>query len=328
MPLRRKTEKIQDIPIPVQDEKNLLYFPIDDLPSKFICYPEGLEVRYRRYGWLEIKLLSQRTDSLSLRTQTDMVFRGLKFSDPTFSPYSLTFPDYQFLGLLRKVATLMPPSFDLRYMCQKCNKISSFTVPVTSIQFDEIKAPKGRAVVEMEGLTATFQPLTIGQFIEVCDKKVEFPAWEEEMVWSASCVSHSMDEVFTYLKEQATPDDARLLRELDRLFFHGIMPIKHECTNFIIEVNDTLEHERLEAMDGEQLKKELNAKGVNFSWENSDLDLENYEAKEGIITKTRCGQSTELSLTGGEGLIIPFRINGRSFDDAIVFDGARAPAHK
>jgi hypothetical protein len=54
MPLRRKTEKIQDVPIPVQDEKNLLYFPIDDLPSKFICYPEGLEVRYRRYGWLEI----------------------------------------------------------------------------------------------------------------------------------------------------------------------------------------------------------------------------------------------------------------------------------
>jgi hypothetical protein len=95
----------------------------------------------------------------------------------------------------------------------------------------------------MEGLKATFQPLTIGQFIEVCDKKVEFPAWEEEMVWSAACVSHSMDEVFTYLKEQATPDDARLLRELDTLFYHGILPIKHECTNYIIEVQDKQEHE-------------------------------------------------------------------------------------
>jgi hypothetical protein len=172
----------------------------------------------------------------------------------------------------------------------------------------------------MEGMKATFQPLTIGQFIEVCDKKVEFPAWEEEMVWSAACVSHSMDEVFTYLKEQATPDDARLLRELDSLFYHGILPIKHECTNFIIEVQDAAEHERLGAMDGDQLKKELNAKGVNFSWENSDIDLENYEAKEGIITKTRCGQVTELSLSGGEGLVIPFRLNGKSFDDAVRFD--------
>jgi hypothetical protein len=212
------------------------------LPSKFICYPEGLEISYRRYGWLEIKLLSQRNNTISLRTQADMVFRGLKFSDPTFSPYSLTFPDFQYLGLLRKVATLNPPSFDLRYKCQKCDKISSFSVPVTGIQFDDIKAPKGRAVVEMEGLKATFQPLTIGQFIEVCDKKVEFPEWEEEMVWAASCVSHSMDELFTYLKEQATPDDARLLRELDALFYHGILPIKHECNNYI-EVQDTQEHE-------------------------------------------------------------------------------------
>jgi hypothetical protein len=65
MALRRRVEKVQDVPIPEQDESRLLYFPIDDLPSKFICYPEGLEVSYRRYGWLEMKMLSQRSESIS-----------------------------------------------------------------------------------------------------------------------------------------------------------------------------------------------------------------------------------------------------------------------
>jgi hypothetical protein len=57
------------VPLPAQDEAKLPYFPITEVPSKFMCYPEGLEISYRRYGWLEMKVLSQRRKTISLMTQ-------------------------------------------------------------------------------------------------------------------------------------------------------------------------------------------------------------------------------------------------------------------
>jgi hypothetical protein len=324
MPIRRKKEKIADVPIPVQDESKLMFFPITEVPSKFLCYPKELEISYRRYGWLELKLLSQRRNTISLRTQAEIVLRGLRFSGVEFNPYNLTFTDYEFLGLLRKVATVSPPAFDLKYMCEKCKRVSSFTVPVSGIQFDDIKAPKGRAKVKLDSMEAVFQPLSLGQFLNVCDLQAEYPEWEEELMWAASCVSYPLEEIFMYFKERATPDDAKLLRKLDKLFFHGIMPMKNICKNYIVEVLDQTEHNRLDGMTREELKKEITAKGSGFSLNDPERDLEQYMVEKKIIKKTRCSEETELALDGGQGLIVPFRFSGVDFEDAVQFDDAWA----
>lgn len=323
--LRRTSVKKNDTPFPEQEESGIAYFPLNVFPSKGITYPEGISFSYRRYGWLEMKVLSQRRDNMSLKTQADLVLRGIKCSDPSFNLMDLTVPDYLFFGLTRKVATLSPPAFDVRYECSACKKLSSFSVLVSELKFQDMEAPHGTAEVTLEGFKGEFQPVTIGRLIKSSDFDLEFPEWEEELLWASGCVSHPIEEIFEYLRDSATPDDAQILQKMDAMFYHGLELVHNVCRNTIVEVLNQEEYDRLRSRTTDELVKETREEEFRIRHNHVEIDLETYMERKGIITRKKCGHQTDLSLDGGEGLILPFRARGRDYADAVSYRDSREP---
>ena len=197
----------------------------DKLPSMGKLYPKNAIIKYRPYTFGEVKKISQ--DKLTVGENLKAVISGISTS---FDPMTLTLADTLYLGLLRKISTFGDASqFRAQYQCH-CGKVDEFALRLTELEFDEIRAPEFPITIDFTSGTAlAFSPITVGEFIELCARRLE------------------TDEVASYAVQVRTPgisfekaleilyavtgEDAAALMQADEYMYHGLKPIVRTCSN-------------------------------------------------------------------------------------------------
>ena len=226
---------IPDVDItPVSFGAEYDHLPIVDvasvLPSGGFSYPQNYDIKYRPYVFGEINKISE--DKMPFKDIVKIALSGIYTSFPA---KDLTFYDFTFLALLRKLSSLKDSKVKVTHKCSNCKKLNTYVINVSSdentdLNFWEIKYTDLPITVQLgfgeETLSEyTFMPLTINNYLFLANNGLEK---NMSATLAAQCTSHGFDEMFRKINV-VTGEDETLLREVDDLLTHGLKPIASKC---------------------------------------------------------------------------------------------------
>lgn len=197
-----------------------------DLPSRGIPYPEGSWIIHRPYMFGEVKKISQ--SKLDNKASYGYILSGVTCS---FDKNLLTMPDVLYIGLLRKLSTLGSTEIIARYQCDQCGKPGQFIFKTDSLDFEDLNVPKLPIVVDMSFGEVHFSPMTIKDYLMMADKGKD---QDEVALYAVQAKNMNFDEAYTRIFN-ASPEDAQLLLEVDKLLYHSVKPITKTCANLVDE---------------------------------------------------------------------------------------------
>ncbi len=283
-------------------------FMVTDLPSKFYPYPEHSRVIVDSYTYREIEVLSD--SSLPLDMDYEFVLEGVETQG--FDKYDLTYFDFQYTNLLRKLRSIENPQFMTPYYCERCNTSNKKIFSLINIGFDDLKIeliPNLPVNIDFNSIgRRRFMPLTIGKFIELYRKDLVYlkrkgdyvlnrlgeKVYDTSAQIAGMCIDYDDVETAYYEFSQIRDrDDWQLINEIDKLFDHGISAFVFNCENRI----------------GEDPNKEL---------------TEIKEGKELRYVRVKderqvCNNKISIELLGGEALLLPFHEHEGDIRDRISF---------
>lgn len=213
---------------------NFNHIPIIDvvsaLPSGGLSYPENYWIKYRPYVFGEITKISN--DKMSFIDMAKVALDGIRTSFPIGD---LTFYDFTFIALLRKLSSLRDSKVRVTHACSRCKKLNTYVINVSSsedtdLNFWEIKYSNLPIRVDLkfddkEYKEYSFMPMTISQYFYLCENGLEKDVCS---VIASQCVNENFEEMCIKVSS-ATGEDETLLREIDDILTHGLKPIASEC---------------------------------------------------------------------------------------------------
>ena len=197
----------------------------DDLPSRFVPYPEGSQISYKPYTYGEV--LNVNDSRLSLKQQFAKVLEGI--TTEGFPKGHLTVPDFLFIGLQRKISTLDTTEFTAVFLCRNedCRFTNQIRLTTAMLHFEYMAAPKLPVVLkDFPGLgKCIFEPLRVEEYLELIDQDKDHQAYMLARMCPNQPNFLKVCDLFFY----ATGQNARTLRRVDNLLFHGLNPIPVTC---------------------------------------------------------------------------------------------------
>jgi hypothetical protein len=204
------------------NRKSLPVLEVKVLPSKFLPYPKAAKIAYNPYTFGEIKKFSQ--SKFSPRGKYEFILEGIKTN---FDKMLLTFSDFLYLALLRKISSLGNSKFQVIYLCEECGFRNEALFNINEIDFKDLEVPELPLVVDIAGTEMHFSPLTIGAYFDLIDKNL----FADQMaVYAKQCINLPYDQAFK-LVYSASADDGVVLEEIDKMVYHSIAPKKIKCNN-------------------------------------------------------------------------------------------------
>lgn len=185
----KKVEEIEPPIIPVQERVALRKWELNpkQLPSMGKVYPKNARIFYNEYTYTEIKYFSGQIEYTELDQIFKLILQGI--STENMDKYTITFDDFVFIALQRKIQTF--PNDKITYFpdCPKCQRISpkkysyaSFAtydleLPIKQLPIKEVfniyKSTEDGLNFKEEKLELQFAPLTIGRFFEIYNNKLD-----------------------------------------------------------------------------------------------------------------------------------------------------------
>jgi len=214
-------------PAPETPNQNLpdSQIKVEKLPSKGLSYPEGVEIHYQPYTFGEVKAFSQSKGKMSAAHSMDRVLKGIHVAG--MDKTELTFFDFLYISLLRRLSTMNAIEFKLGVGCPACGSAVTHTFSWEGLVFEDIPAPKLPIIVSLCGKTdVRFKPLTVGQYQELSRRQLD----DDSVAIAAIQSSLPFDEAMQLFAD-AVGDDAALLDEIDRLLYHDLKPAAVACGN-------------------------------------------------------------------------------------------------
>jgi hypothetical protein len=327
MPLVR-TENMVEQPSPKVEEinqktdKNSLYLPTTKLPSDFKPYPKGVRVTYRRYGWMEVKYLSQDPSVIPDIDKYTMALNGIQVIG--MDKEDLTISDFLYLELMRKISTLNPPYFEMSYICPSCKQMSVMTLEPSQISFADFTPPALPVKATLSFGVMEFMPLTIGKHRKLLDIKVP-ELFASLSIMAMCCTSHPYEEAYRLLIEACNIQDIAVIEEVDKILDHGLEPVKNICNNQIATYNEvdgityTDVMEAWQNGDTSKVKGYMDQKSWKLQGELTDWEVESFLTDMGVIVNSRCDFEATVNLERGEGFALPFRFTRGDVLNAISF---------
>lgn len=248
--------QVSEVPTPSQVPQTSAgsqYLPtvnVTELPSDFLPYPEGVEVTYKPYTYGELKRFSQ--SKLSVKQRYEFILDGIGVSG--MPKEKITFQDFLFLALLRKLSSIGIGDILVKYNCQKCGFENSNHVKLDTLDFESLSknVPDLPANLTINGQDLEFSPLTIEDYFKLYSENKDK---DHVAIMAIQCRSHNfkaaMDAIFG-----ANPEDSELLNELDKVFYHGLKTLKFPCANKEAKVEEPNE-------DGEIVEKSVHCDFTN-----------------------------------------------------------------
>lgn len=198
---------------------------VDDLPSRFVPYPEGSKISYKPYTFGEV--LNVNDSHLSLKQQFHQVLEGIETVG--FDREQLTVPDFLFIGLQRKISTLDTTQFTAAFLCRNpdCKAPNQIDLNTAMFNFEYMAAPKLPVTLkDFPGLgKCVFDPLRVMEYLELAESE---RGDHNAYMLARMCRNQDFDTACD-LFFNATGQAARMLRKVDAHLFHGLNPIPVHC---------------------------------------------------------------------------------------------------
>lgn len=209
--------------------------PVIDLntptPSKGVSYPKGFKIAYRPYVFGEVKKVSGSKTSFEELART--ILAGIKTSFPIGD---LTFYDFLYLALLRKLSTIGDSTIIATHICpnKKCQVSNSYEVQVGpknceidfwDVTYNELPIEADLKLGDDVEATYQFYPLTIRQYLEL-----EMANLHKDPVarLAAQCRNVPFDTARTKMY-RTYGEESHVLTQIEELLFHGVKPINVAC---------------------------------------------------------------------------------------------------
>jgi hypothetical protein len=221
-----KTGQIENLEkIPVL-ESAVPVFEIKELPSLFKPYPIKKDITYKRYSYSQVRILSQ--SNVSLKDNWQFILSGI---NTPFPKNKLTIPDFFYIALWRRLQTVGPSNFFVRTHCPYCGSLNKIKCNDSDLAYDELKVPDLPANLPFRNKKHEFTPTTLEDSFFLMDKDL----YDDPIAQLAvQCRNFPFEEIYKYLNsEELSYDDGMMLDELDQLFHHRMLPIKHTCQGII-----------------------------------------------------------------------------------------------
>jgi len=216
--------------------------PCSDLPSGGLPYDSGAEISYLPYTFGDLKTLSQS----KVKTQTlyEYLLQGIITS---FDKMELTFPDFLYVSLLRKISSIGTSQFKFEVTCNRCGKKHTQVSSIDKVEFTDLydKVPELPAVVTMQGKDIALSPTTIGSLLElyklgkIDEDSADVILEASHAVFAQQIISINGKEVpfddrYEFI-QNINWEDYGVIKEVDALFQHGIKPIILTCDGVIAQ---------------------------------------------------------------------------------------------
>lgn len=272
--------------VSVKKEAYLPTILVKDLPSKFLAYPKGVEISYQPYRFGELKKFAQ--SKLSIKQRYEFILEGIIVSG--MEKTALTFNDFIFIALLRKLSSIGVHDIQITFNCSKCGFENKHHVELDKLDFDEIQAPELPAYVTINGKDLTFTPLTVNDFFNLFREGKEN---DPVGILAMQCRSHRFKEAYDIIYG-ANTEDSQLLEELNKIFHHGLATLKIPCKNRDAVVS--------EFVDGIEVEKNVPCDYVNhIDLGSPDLLVQPFRGPGGAPKNSiRFGSRTETKPAGNQ----------------------------
>jgi hypothetical protein len=210
---------------------------VTDLPSVGRAYPDGTEIHYKPYTFGEVKAFSQSKGKMSAAKSVERVLSGIDVNG--MAKEDLTFFDFLYISLLRRLSTMNAIEFKLGVGCPKCHKPVTHTFSWEGLIFEDLPAPKLPIIVDIcDKADVRFTPITVKQYQELTRKQQD----EDPVAIAAMQSSLDFDEAYKTFSD-AVGDDAALLDEIDKLLYHDLKPAQVTCVHCNHNFNAALDDE-------------------------------------------------------------------------------------
>ena len=275
---------------PEEPSKSTSQFQVKDVPSQFKSYPKDIRIFADSYSYREIKFISD--SQIPLDKQYEVMLQGITVEGMPVK--SLTFFDFIYISVLRKLTSLGAQSYRAPYACSKCGGHGIHNFTLEDIGFKTLDVPALPVNINFNSLGKhSFSPLTVGSYMKLYKSgKLHIVEENTELlredgiritdpiaILSEMCVDLSPEEAYELLYDVRDPDDIELLEDLDDLLDHHMQPLEFPC----------------------------------------NLPLKDLESGEHPSQVESCGKKIYLGLLGGESLIIPFREHESTTESRISF---------
>lgn len=212
----------------MSEENDVLNVPtidVSQLPSRFATYPEGASISYVPYKFGDLSSLNQ--SKLTLQTKIREVLKGIHTS---FDKEQLTYNDFIYLALLRKLSTPGVNKHGAAFECPTCGTPNKITFKVTDLEFDDLEFPKGEhAIVALESEQELhFMPLTVKGFIDSCDAGHD--RTNDSVALAIQVTNMPFNEALKCITGVINFNDIQQLQDIDKLLFHGVKDKQSQCS--------------------------------------------------------------------------------------------------
>lgn len=197
---------------------------VTELPSRFLSYPIGTKISYRPYSWGESKKSAQ--SNMSFKEHVDFVLKGI-YADGLTNMYDLTYHDFLYLSLLRRLHTVGKSDATISFNCAECGEYNNWTVNNFDFEFNDATIPELPVNIEINGKKYSFGYLTLKKIIPLVDNNLEK---DSVALLAARCINRPFDEAYSdFDSESMTFDDGILLEEISKMLYHGMKPMNFVC---------------------------------------------------------------------------------------------------
>jgi hypothetical protein len=235
-------KKAEDDAFNKKKEDGLL-IPVKQVPSLGKIYPDGYEIYYSRHNTRDFEDLNnsdlRRYDQYKILLE-GIICRGIKNTD-------LTFHDFNFISVLRRLESQGAVKFRHPYQCTTCMRRGVHEFTLSDVEFTplEVNLP---IIVRFHSFPEEifkFVPYTIGDILRLIENKRYYriragknfiytengdKVIDSIAIFACSCISHQWQDAYDKLmKCGVDPRDREIILSIDRKLLHDIAPITFSC---------------------------------------------------------------------------------------------------
>lgn len=184
---------------------------IRDLPTKFKPYPKGSVIKYYPFKFGELQVVNSAN-----MTEDELIEFYLKgIETEGFDKLDLSYHDFLYIGLLRKISSFTQDKININFVCKGCGKQNSASSTLMDIEFEDISKKLKSLPVGIkfnDKLTLFFKPFTVRNKIEAFNNNADLT--NDAIMLSYCCCSHPQKEAYDYISN-ATGD--KLITAISRV---------------------------------------------------------------------------------------------------------------
>jgi hypothetical protein len=304
----------------IKDKEGRQTFKVSSLPSEFKCYPEGVEVRYSNYEFDDFEIINN--DLVDLYDRYAQMLKGIVTKG--MSKQSLTFGDFLFISVQRKLNAFGAKTFKIPYWCPHCKQDGEYTFSLEDIAFEGLKyaMPLKVRFYSYPDEEYLFQPHTIGDVLMMLENEVYYqytedgvlvqdvqgnPIQDVKSVLASSCVNLDFNTAYQRIASISDYRDYETLTQLSSILYHGLSPFEFTCQNIVkfIPSDSSKQVNENNVSNKEEKEDDSNSPILPFSFLDDDT--------------VKCNHNLRLDIKKENVLVIPFRESTESNEYGIIF---------